>query len=106
MEYWLILLVLYLCIFLPILQRTKQIVQKRSKLRKRGVIQMNEIIEKYINKNVSIQQWQNTFAVQGVITEVKDNWIELTDKKGKKSVINADYISMIQEIVKKPNKNK
>lgn len=100
MEYYLILIALYLCIFLPMITRQKARVAKKARNRRRGVIKMNEIIEKYLHKTVAVQS-QSSFGVVGVITDVKDNWIELEQKNGKKTLINTDYITTIEERVEK-----
>ncbi len=100
MNYLWWILIIYLCILLPMFRHRDTIRRKRKKLRKKGIIQMNAIIEKYKGKNCSIQS-QGSFGVTGEITDISDNWIEITQKNGKRSVLNLDFVTYIEEIKKK-----
>ncbi|WP_019679273.1 DUF6897 domain-containing protein [Ruminococcus flavefaciens] len=56
---------------------------------------MNELIKNYIGKEVVI--YVSSSGVSGVVTKIEDNWIEVENKNGQKQLLNADYISRIQE---------
>ena len=56
---------------------------------------MNELIKTFIGKNVIISGYSS--GVEGTITKIEDNWIEVEDRKGKKQLVNCDFVSRIQE---------
>ena len=56
---------------------------------------MNELIKTFIGKNVIISGYST--GTEGIITKIEDNWIEVEDRKGKKQLVNCDYISRIKD---------
>ena len=56
---------------------------------------MNELIKTFIGKNVIISGYSTD--TEGIITKIEDNWIEVENRKGKKQLINCDYISRIKD---------
>jgi hypothetical protein len=75
----------------------RQIRRARLNRRKRsnGGINMNELIKTFIGKNVIISGYSTD--TEGIITKIEDNWIEVENRKGKKQLINCDYISRIKD---------
>ena len=57
---------------------------------------MNELIKNYIGKEVIIYTHSSS-GVTGTVTRIEDNWIEVEDRKGKKQLVNCDYISRIKD---------
>ena len=57
---------------------------------------MNELIKKYIGKEVIIYT-SSASGVTGTVTAIEDNWVEIEDKNGQKQIVNSDYVSRIQE---------
>ena len=67
-----------------------------SKHRKKGGFKLtNEIIKKYIGKNVRLSTGSYGINVEGTITEVNENWIEIKTKKGTE-LINSEYLQNIK----------
>lgn len=60
----------------------------------------NELVEKYLGKTCLVSTGAFGSALKGEITVVKDNWIEITDKKGTK-LLNLDYVTHISPIEEK-----
>ena len=60
---------------------------------------MNELIKSFIGKNVLLYGYST--GVEGTVTKVEENWIEVEYKKGKKQLVNMDYVSRIQEYPRK-----
>lgn len=63
--------------------------------KKKGFKMTNEIIKKYIGKNVKLSTGSYGINVEGTITEVKENWIEIKTKKGTE-LINSEYLQNIK----------
>ena len=68
---------------------------------------MNEIIRRFIDKEVLITTLNNEISmVEGFVREVNENWLVIeTNEKGL-DVINLEYIIRIREYPKKPNGKK
>ncbi len=65
---------------------------------------MNELVKSYIGKEVIV--WAgNSSGVNGTITKIEENWVELEDKYGTQ-ILNTDYISRIQEYPRNKNGKK
>lgn len=58
---------------------------------------MSELINGYIGKDVIVWISNNSAGVVGVLKQIKDGWIEVEVKNGQTELLNADYISRIQE---------
>ena len=56
----------------------------------------NELIKKYIGKTCAVYTGSFGSSVNGLITAVEDNWIEVETKKGAQ-LVNADYVTNITE---------
>lgn len=99
------LIVLWVIVIILLLQR-KRVIRMlrilRIKKRKRGVIRMNHMIEKFIGKDCIINLGSGSTA-DGVVKSVSDGWVELEDKDGNPQAVNIDYISRIR--VYPTNKN-
>ncbi len=100
MQYWWLWFILFLVLFVLPAQRARQlrqlrIAKKNRNKREKGVFTMNELIKNYIGKEVVI--YVSTSGVSGTVTKIEDNWVEVEDKNGQKQLLNADYISRIQE---------
>ena len=100
MDNWYLWLIIFLVLFVIPAQQARHIMQakiarKNRIKRKKGVFTMNELIKNYIGKEVVI--YTSSTGVTGTVTRTEDNWIEVEDKNGNKQIVNADYISRIQE---------
>ena len=100
MYFWYLWFILILCCcIIPAanarkIRQIKQAKRNRNK-RKSGGMTMNELIKSFIGKNVILYGYST--GVEGTVTKIEDNWIEVEDKKGKKQLVNIDYVSRIQE---------
>lgn len=104
MEFWYLWFIIMLCcIIIPAsnarkIRQIRRAKQNRNK-RKLGGMTMNELIKSFIGKNVILYGYSS--GAEGTITKIEDNWIEVEDKKGKKQLVNIDYVSRIQEYPRK-----
>lgn len=58
---------------------------------------MEEIIKKYMNKNVVLSLIDDSFDNEGEIIEYSDGWIVFKTKKGEEHAINCDFIIKVRE---------
>lgn len=105
--FWFILM-LILLVIIPAArarQHRQVMVSKRNRLKRRkGENAMNELVKGYIGKEVII--WAgNSSGINGTITKIEENWIEIEDKYGTQ-ILNTDYISRIQEYPRNKNGKK
>lgn len=85
-----------------VFRRDDEIAVKKIIKRKRSTEEakkMNELIKAYIGKKCIITFFGGT-AMDGIICEVSDKWIEIENKKGKQ-LVNADFIEKIEERAEK-----
>ena len=101
---------LWIAIFFPIfillfiIQPQQRRIALNSIRRKReGIIMTNEIVKKYIGKNCMVSTGSFGGAISGEITEVTDNWVELSTKIGYR-LVNAEFITTITENLPKKRK--
>ncbi len=99
------LIFLWVIIIFLLLQRKK--VQRmlnilRIKRKKRGIVDMSHIVEKFIGKDCLINLGSGSNA-DGVVKSVADGWVELEGKDGNLQAVNVDYISRIREYPKNKN---
>lgn len=81
-------------------QRMRNILQIKRK--KRGIVDMSHMIEKFIGKDCLINLGSGS-AADGIVKSVSDGWVELESKDGNLQAVNVDYISRIR--VYPTNKN-
>lgn len=74
----------------------------RIKKKKRVVVCMSHIIEKFIGKDCLISLGSGSTA-DGIVKSVTDGWVELEDRDGNMQAVNVDYISRIREYPKNKN---
>lgn len=105
LEYWYIyFVVIYLCIFLPMMNRNA--VRRINNKKKRRLNPMsNEILKKFIGKKCSIMSYNSGFGETVTVDDVSENWVSVTVKDGSVKAINIDYIISVSEIVEKKKKN-
>jgi hypothetical protein len=60
----------------------------------KGIINMNELMHKYIGKEVII--YTGLSSVSGTLTKIEDSWAELETVTGSQ-ILNLEYISRIRE---------
>ncbi len=65
------------------------------KKRKGVLIMTNEVLKKYIGKTCKISTGSFGTNVEGEITEVNENWLEVETKRGRE-LVNADFIQNIK----------
>ena len=99
------LIFLWVLIIFLLLQRKK--VQRmlnvlRIKRKKRGIVDMSHVIEKFIGKDCLISLGSGSTA-DGIVKSVTDGWVELEGKDGNLQAVNVDYISRIREYPKTKN---
>jgi len=99
----------WICVFLPLFiilltmdnkkkLKKQHILKILGRYKKKGDINMNEIIKKFIGKTCIITTMNET--ITGKVETVEDNWIAISnDKKdtGLSELIKIDYISRIRE---------
>ena len=107
--WFLIMMILFIIPAKAVGDRTRRMISRRAAKRQRekGEVKMSELINGFIGKECII--WTNGYssaAVEGTITRTQENWVEIEDKNGNKQIINADYISRIQEYPRKSNGKK
>ena len=72
-----------------------------------GGIKMNELINKFLNKDVIIYSMSSENAcVEGIITDITENWITVKDKTDCEQIINLEYVTRIREYPKNKNGKK
>lgn len=92
---------LYVCCLLLIIlviigQRNQRMfIVRRIRRRKRGSIDMNELIQRFLGKNCEIYLNSGS-AVEGTIEMLEGNWISVRTKKNVQ-LINLDYICRLIE---------
>lgn len=98
-----------LLLIILLINRKKNIsavVRMNRKRRKAGKIIMSEIVKSYIGKECIIYSIESSLgAINGIITDVQENWIVLEDRagKGEKQLLNLEYVTRIQEYPTKKN---
>jgi len=91
----------YICILMLLFvvlaaQRNQRMfVVRRIRRRKRGSIDMNELIQRFLGKNCEIYLNSGS-AVEGTIEMLEGNWISVRTKKNVQ-LINLDYICRLIE---------
>ena len=87
--------IVILCMYLQRRRRIHQIIRKHIKMKKgKGIINMNELMHKYIGKEVII--YTGLSSVSGTLTKIEDSWAELETATGSQ-ILNLEYISRIRE---------
>jgi len=88
------LIILWVIIIIMLLQRKKVMRMLhilRIKKRKRGNIDMNHMIEKFIGKDCLINLGSGSTA-DGIVKSVADGWVELESIDGNLHAVYIDYI--------------
>lgn len=97
------LLILIIMVFIIISDQERM--KKRSisikKRKKRGRVMASELLKSYVGKFCHVDSGQFSGTVKGTITAVEDNWIELTNAKEEKTLLNADFLTSIREVMRK-----
>ena len=93
---------IWICVFIIIAanERRRKAIRYHIK-NKKGGLEMEEIIKRYVGQNVRITLVTSDGDETGVITSYNDGWITFTTKKGENAV-NCEYIVKIRPI---PAKN-
>ena len=104
MKFWYVWFLRIICCCMIPAANARKLQQVRTARRNRlkrqnGGMDMNELIKSFIGKNVLITGTSS--GVEGTITKIEDNWIEVEDKKGSKQLVNTDYVSCIKEYPRK-----
>ena len=68
--------------------------QRLFKKRRRHFKMTNELIKEYIGKKCLVSTGSFGTAIQGEITRLEENWMEVTTKKGPE-LINVEFITTI-----------
>ena len=109
MNTWILWCLIFILLFVipakRALQHRQVMVSKWNRIKRRkGENAMNELVKGYIGKEVII--WAgNSSGINGTITKIEENWIEIEDKYGTQ-ILNTDYISRIQEYPRNKNGKK
>ncbi len=77
--------------------KKKRFIKNRQKNRSRGKVEMEKIINQYMNKPVVLSLIDDSFDNEGEIIEYSDGWIVFKTKKGEQHAINCDFIIKIRE---------
>ncbi len=93
---WISLFLIYFVIFYTAYKK-KEFVKNRQKNKGIGIKEMEEIINKYMNKPVVLSLIDDSFDNEGEIISYSDGWIVFKTKKGQEHAINCDFIIKIRE---------
>ncbi len=110
MDFWYIWLVLFLCIWLPMITRKKRrkhrnIADRRRRSERRGKKMSIELIKKFIGKKCIFHGDGSDLSVPtGTLLSIEENWAEIEVDGGKTQLINLDYVSRIEEYPEKKKK--
>lgn len=90
--------ILFIIIFVIFREDKKQNIRRIIKKRKkRGIVDMSDIFNKYIGKDCIVYTSNNNLsAIECNVTGVNDNWLCIKTKDGDE-VINLDYIVRVKE---------
>jgi hypothetical protein len=91
---------LLLFIFMPQQAQRRRMVAKKIRKKRGGTIMANELIKKYMGKTCIVTTGSFGSSVNGLISAVEDNWIEVETKKGAQ-LINTDFVTNITELQNK-----
>ena len=89
--------VMYLCIFLPTMQRRKRLRIKKAKNKGAKKTMPVELIKDYIGKLVTIYVEGELGGFQGTILGVEGNWLKVEEKKHIR-LVNGDMITQIRAV--------
>ncbi len=67
---------------------------------------MNEMMKRFIDKEVIIDVMNSGASVQGFVKEVNENWLVVDTKNYGLDMINIEYITRIREYPRKENGKK
>lgn len=97
------LLIIITCIYLPMkrarISSARRIIKKRRQFCGRAKIQMKELAEQFVGKDVYIRLLKG--HVDGILKKTTDNGLLIESKEGTQAV-NFDYVVRLQEY---PHKN-
>ena len=91
-----IIYVVLLIIFLTMIRDNTTTVVRKHLRKKRGKINMTELIEKYIGKECIIYTCISNSQITGTILSCKDGWIEI-ERNGETDIVNCEYIIRVRE---------
>ncbi len=96
MSAYLPLIFLFVIIFAT--QRNEKCLSQRiiKKIKKKGRVRMNEVINRYIGKDCLIYLSLSSSVIECQVISVNDNWVIVKTKDGDET-INLDYIVRIKE---------
>lgn len=90
------LFILFVIIYLN-RRKTDKLVRILRNRKKRGIVKMSDVLNRYIGKDCVVYvSTGNYSAIEGTVTEIKDNWIVVKTKDGDE-VINFDYVIRVKE---------
>ena len=89
------LIIIFVNIIIQINNARTQSIIKR-KIKNRGKIRMNEIINAYLGKDCVIYLSNSSSVITGNLISLNDNWITVKTKDGNE-IINIDYIIRLKE---------
>ena len=95
---------IFVLLFVILPQQRRMAVKRVRNRRKRAGYMTNEMLKNLIGKKCTVCS-QNSFGVTGVITNIEDNWLEITNDKGIAKYLNADYVTNIDIVAQKKKKN-
>lgn len=88
-------LVVIFLIVLPQERSIQNLVIRKIRMKREGIIMTNELIKKCIGKNCWVSAGSFGTSVVGKIIEVNENWIEIETKKGSQ-LINTEFVQSIK----------
>lgn len=97
MEYFTILVALYLCVFLPLLRAGNITAKRIATRKKRNGGNMIELVQKFIGKKCVICMFDNSFGETYLVKECVGNGILVQDKSGAERLLNLDYVVQLRE---------
>ncbi len=110
MAFWYIWIMLFICIWVPMMTRKKRrkrrnITVRRRRNERRGKKMNVELIKKFTGKKCIFHSDGGDFCITtGTLLSVEENWAEIGVSDGNTQLINMDYVSKIEECPKKKKK--
>lgn len=99
MQYYIIVFMIFAMVIIMQRQRLT-LTLHRIRKKKRGKIEMTELIKNYIGKECLIYTCiSSSSQLKGVIKSCNDGWIEL-ETNGLHDIVNCEYITRIREYPK------
>lgn len=100
-NFFILMMIIIVIMMVSDQERLKRRAIATKKRKNRGRVMASELLKSYVGKFCHVDSGQFSGTVKGTITAVEDNWIELTNAKEEKTLLNADFLTSIREVMRK-----